>query len=913
MSSLQPMVVIGVGSTGQLAVNRFRQYLYAIFQDDLSRLKDILWLMTLETAHGTRLDPGLRDDRILISTSRHSADSLTVEQLRSRLGAPLYFLDSLGIKNTDQCNTFGGAGNVRYKGRLSLWFHWDAVRNRLVPRSMTGISHKELLNNHIRPHASDYAPDSIDIAPGKPIVYIVGALGGGTCSGAFLDLAYLVQRQFEEAATHVYGIFAVPQALWPALDTRVSANFYGSLMELAHYSHLFDFCGMEPISNSIRVDHTFTNTSAQEYLSTFDLAGMIYPRYDLVMCAAGRLAQMGLEIMYNEGEVRSLQGGKSEAPVNFKIRGGEWLEGVVLEVFERFYQLTVGDQSCIARIKSMASGLPSETDSEKSLTDFMMLTRQVFKDQVRPFLHGSATDKGAGGLGDRFLQKCKELFDDRRNILVVQYFAEGVESCLEELRGHWEIHFGAATLDAAKKDALKSMGITRVPERETVLFNILKQDILDALIAEALLRGNFLLELQEHFISQIKKHRSKEELKKHFQSIMDENINQLSKGYKTLQKVDRFGNVLNPKLIDSEIDKLIDRQNPEDVVTDELWDAWMEVGDDPSAEDPVLPYLLKRCVRLIFQKNIERDSMIKWDQAVDKLKDRLRDFENDVNRGKDMFTPASKIHEGHASVKGVPKFLIAPSAARIPPDVTLEYGTIGEPRNGHKPLSFLEDFMVFYEERTDFGSENLKFWERSRKAYKEYARHYECQTIPFDSPDGMIALEDRIDNHQKLPEIEKNRSVWVEGLESFFLDFCFEWSSSGAIMGLSELGQKELGSSVIMDVKRSGPQIDLKIPYRDVHVKIPIYPDCRLAAEICENPEYLAEFLKMMSPIFRNFQREELLSLFNDKVRGSYPPRGITTPKENERTNLYFISTPGRECILEAFPVLYERCEAPAR
>lgn len=955
MSSLQPMVVIGVGSTGQLAVNRFRQYLYAIFQDDLSSLKKVLRLMTMETADGTAIDPGLRNDRILISTSMQAADSLTVEQLRRKLGAPLNFLNSLGIKDTDPCNTFGGAGNVRYKGKLSLWFHWDAIKQEFINGSNSSTSNTELLNKHIKVHAADSMRDSIDISPDGHIVYIIGALGGGTCSGSFIDLAYLVQRQFGEESTHVYGIFAVPQAPWPALDTRVNGNFYGSLKELSYYASgkymdvfptdgfkqssrppyektflvqwdiddgngmdlqdrvacklLFDFCGMEPLSRGIRRDHTSKDRNAQTYLATFDLAGMIYPKYDLVMCAASRLAMEGVNTLYNEGEVKSLEGEKSEAPRNFTLKGKDWLDEEIKQIFERFYQLVVGERPSLAGIKHMAEILANETDPDKCIMDFVTLARQVFKDQVRPLLEGDSGDKEKGGLGPEFLKKCSKLFQDRRNVLVVQCFTDGVEDYIDVLRKYWEDNLNATTMEAAKKDILKSLGFRSIPEREVVIYNFLKQDVLDSLIAEVLLKGNFLSQFREHYTSRVRRDRSKEDLLKYYQQSMEKNINQLSMAFKTLQKVDRFGNVLQPKQIEAEMEKLTDKQNPEDYVVGDLWLKWMEVKKDPNAEDPVLPFLFKCCVQSIFKKNVERESMINWDEAIDRLKDRLRDFEKDINRGKGMFTPSSKVHEGHDGVHGVPKFLIAPTSVQIPDDVSLKFGNANEPRNGKKSLSFLEDFMVFYEERTHFSLEDLKFWSESKQAFESYHKNYECQTIPFDSPNKMAKLEATLRNYQERPDLERNLPVWIKGLEDFLQDFIIEWSSAGTVMGVSDLGQEMLGDYLDSEAV-GGFRIDLSLPYeQSLKVKIPISPDCRLAFYISDNREYLVSFLRMMQSVIRDDMRDNLIEIFNEKVRRSYAGRGIDASEENDRMNLYFIDTPDRPCLLKAVQLLSGRSD----
>ena len=94
MSTLQPMLVIGLGSTGQRIVNRLRQYLFATFQNDLENIKSLIKLMVIETAHGTEIDPALQNSQILISTSREIGSSVTIDDLRKNLNILLYGMKS---------------------------------------------------------------------------------------------------------------------------------------------------------------------------------------------------------------------------------------------------------------------------------------------------------------------------------------------------------------------------------------------------------------------------------------------------------------------------------------------------------------------------------------------------------------------------------------------------------------------------------------------------------------------------------------------------------------------------------------------------------------------------------------------------------------------------------------------------
>jgi prefoldin subunit 5 len=104
-----------------------------------------------------------------------------------------------------------GTGNVRMKGRLALFLNYKAVVERLQGMTI----------------------QAQQAAGGQPNVYVVGSLLGGTCSGTFIDLAYLVRKLI----THVtlFGFFTIPQA---ALAQNVLlGNVYAALRELNHYNY----------------------------------------------------------------------------------------------------------------------------------------------------------------------------------------------------------------------------------------------------------------------------------------------------------------------------------------------------------------------------------------------------------------------------------------------------------------------------------------------------------------------------------------------------------------------------------------------------------------------------------------------------------------------------------------------------
>ena len=946
MSSLQPMLVIGVGSTGQRIVNRLRQYLFAIFQDDLSKFKELLSFLVLETAHGTELDPALRNYQVLISTSNDASSAVTIGDLRTRLDAPLHFLQALGVEGGEDCNTYGGAGNIRFKGRISLWHSWMDVKNRIKLRSRLASAYADEINDLVKPHASD--PENPDICVGsgiRPIVYVVGALGGGTCSGSYLDLAYMIRHNLG-SETPVYGVFAVPESNWSDMDIRIKGNFYGSLSELRLFSDgkpyaeiypsgiietprtskpydhvflsqrarndrrgtdlhdqvacklLFDFLGMESLSTSIRVDHAHKQRDVDKYLHTIQLAGLCYPKYDLLLCAACNLSKQTLESIYSKGEVQSDRGKAAEQPANFHASGSRWIESKIEGLFEKFYKLKVGEKSSRAGILDLADELPLERAPEDKLDNRIEELRLIFKQQAESFL----TDPELPGLGPEFLEKSRGLFLEWKNIRVIQHFKEGIRAYLEEIKSHWEKCYGQDHLDIAKNKIIKALSALNLPERWQVVSQHLQQDVLDGIVVETLNKGKFFDLFDRDFLSRISLNRPENTFQPYFDKIIADNKNNLTQGYKTIQKVNRKGRILTNELIDAEIESYSREIDIRSVIDDQLWSAWYKEDGVEEYKDPLLPFMVERFLNELFSESSVNTVRIQWNTVAEKLEN----FEKDMVNGIGIFTGAANPHEGHKGVKGVPKFLVARSGLTVPDGMTIRFGDAVENKNGIQSFPFLEDFMVFYEERTEFRLEQLKFWEESKQAFLDYPENYMCQTVPFHDETKMRNFTAQVRGEIEYSRLNRNLSHWLDGLEKFLLDFCFDWDKRGYPTGTSQLG---ILMQDTLKVTIEGHQIIAVLHLDDPEKlnpseRIPVYPECRICEVLLDKPVFQEVFLKALKPIFDKNDRSALVERYN-VVRDTYPSRGLAD-EETLRRKRYFESSDDLLCVVDAFSSLYK-------
>lgn len=120
---------------------------------------------------------------------------------------------------------------LRGLGRVALFDNYRLIAGRLQaeleaaldPDALTGADRNTRLG----------------LRTNRPRVYLITSLAGGTGSGMFLDLAYLVRAQLRRLGyerPEVIGLFLVPPADTDPSHTLALANTYAALVELQHFS-----------------------------------------------------------------------------------------------------------------------------------------------------------------------------------------------------------------------------------------------------------------------------------------------------------------------------------------------------------------------------------------------------------------------------------------------------------------------------------------------------------------------------------------------------------------------------------------------------------------------------------------------------------------------------------------------------
>ena len=224
---LFPALIVGVGQLG-LAVLRSLRHLVAerFGQPTLPHLR---WLF---------LDTDAAAGNAAVTGS--SATALAPEDvLLTPLRRPTHYLTREGLPAVDtwlpQEELFRIAKSpategVRGLGRLALCDHYHLISHRV----------RSALEAFLAPTAVEDADrlTGLGLRSTFPRVFLATSLSGGTGSGMFLDLAYLIRRiarQMGFGQPHLFGLLGVPTYSSEARDVRGLANARAALTELHHY------------------------------------------------------------------------------------------------------------------------------------------------------------------------------------------------------------------------------------------------------------------------------------------------------------------------------------------------------------------------------------------------------------------------------------------------------------------------------------------------------------------------------------------------------------------------------------------------------------------------------------------------------------------------------------------------------
>lgn len=243
---INPSLLVGLGTTGTDILMELRRLIFEEFgEPGLPLIK----MVGIETDN--RKQTKDRDINIDYNIDYHKiemvhigiSDTQFIHEMLT-YGTPVFhkdlkdWLDPEVLKLASYSH---GARHIRMAGRLCLWLAWDNVRATLNQAYNSLLADRnKLRTEHILKSYFERKNIPVQAIDNRnPLVTVVGTFCGGTCSGTFIDVAYLLRDIIKSHGKQpaVTGIFTVPSKnMTDDVKRRIDAiNCYTSLFELDYY------------------------------------------------------------------------------------------------------------------------------------------------------------------------------------------------------------------------------------------------------------------------------------------------------------------------------------------------------------------------------------------------------------------------------------------------------------------------------------------------------------------------------------------------------------------------------------------------------------------------------------------------------------------------------------------------------
>ncbi|MBI2265210.1 MAG: tubulin-like doman-containing protein [Armatimonadetes bacterium] len=228
---LRASVLIGLGGTGKRILTEVRKRIIETY-DSLDRLP-IVGFLTIDTDQ-EKLILGEVDDllqqKIAFSPSEEIHATVTgTHKLKSEIRSYPHIHEWIDPRILELGDVQFGAKGIRALGRLAFFLNYPRIRkafNDLVNRVSDLGNIKYMAKTH-----------GVQVEKGVN-VFTVSSLCGGTGSGMFLDLAFMVKQELV-GQEHTRLAYLVMPGIFGTDLTH--ATGYAALRELNHYSMFHDF------------------------------------------------------------------------------------------------------------------------------------------------------------------------------------------------------------------------------------------------------------------------------------------------------------------------------------------------------------------------------------------------------------------------------------------------------------------------------------------------------------------------------------------------------------------------------------------------------------------------------------------------------------------------------------------------
>lgn len=245
MPNIKPSLFIGVGTTGAEILGQLQELIVQEYMIEEFPVTRLLCFVT-EEADGRFLRHANRGQVMYITVPSTQVVRNEVKKAATKASKALgAWLAEETCKNVQRFEH--GSNSMRMAGRLQLWHNYEKIRKKIEEniRACTTIEAKKAAADHLASHLGIDVTRVDEVVEAGLNIYIVGSLCGGTCSGMFLDLGYILRSLPQVAAfrgehhVQVFGVFSIlnnAQAKTPDWELQ-AANCHAALSELDYCYH----------------------------------------------------------------------------------------------------------------------------------------------------------------------------------------------------------------------------------------------------------------------------------------------------------------------------------------------------------------------------------------------------------------------------------------------------------------------------------------------------------------------------------------------------------------------------------------------------------------------------------------------------------------------------------------------------
>jgi hypothetical protein len=288
LEKMRPTLIVGSGGTGGKILTFLKRILVQQFDAAWQTKIRLLAFDTAEealTAQTAERDIQLEPGAEIVNIGNVPVPNIVrnlegLDAIRERLGAAMAALPPVVLRS--------GAKQIRPFGLLSLLWNYKRVSQELEQAIWTLAGRDQ--------------QESGTLSQQQGInVFICGSLVGGTGSGTFLDLAYLIRAYFNELGAqaefcHLTGIGVLPQAFHGVSGPNLYPNTAAALEELNHLMIKGGFSSRYPDGRTITSQEAPFNLFY--LIDGVDERGQTWPGITdvCVMIAEGLFLQMGSQL-----------------------------------------------------------------------------------------------------------------------------------------------------------------------------------------------------------------------------------------------------------------------------------------------------------------------------------------------------------------------------------------------------------------------------------------------------------------------------------------------------------------------------------------------------------------------------------------------------------------------------------------